>query len=317
MNANRSNRRRWAGILTLALALTAFWGGMIAQAQTAVTLFDSGAGVRALGMGGAFVGLADDEQAVFYNPAGLAYLKTLQLSSTYERRFWTSNYLSALGALPHLGGGLFLFSLDSVEERDTQDNVVGSFGYLDLGLLVAGGLSLDELPLPFTRGLSFLALGGGAKFLGISTIEGGSGFGVALDLGFLVRAERLVFLPIEEIRAGLKLENLGPGVRYESGRVEPWPVRLRAGFAVRPIDMITIALDVALPFEFHIGGEFDLPTPPSVPAVALRVGSFLRDGDLSFTVGTGVSMGAFRFDYAFISHPQLPGSHRLALAWRF
>jgi hypothetical protein len=37
-------------------------------------------GVRPLGMGGAFTAVADDENALFYNPAGLSAISTLQLS---------------------------------------------------------------------------------------------------------------------------------------------------------------------------------------------------------------------------------------------
>ena len=36
-------------------------------------------GVRPLGMGGAFTAVADDENALFYNPAGLSALKGLEL----------------------------------------------------------------------------------------------------------------------------------------------------------------------------------------------------------------------------------------------
>lgn len=46
---------------------------------------DMGWGARPMGMGGAFVGLADDSRAVFYNPAGLAYIRRTELSGDYAR----------------------------------------------------------------------------------------------------------------------------------------------------------------------------------------------------------------------------------------
>ena len=43
-------------------------------------------GVRPMGMGGAFVALSDDANALFYNPAGLANIKTKR-TSVFELEF--------------------------------------------------------------------------------------------------------------------------------------------------------------------------------------------------------------------------------------
>src|SRR4051812_9364268 len=43
-----------------------------------------GVGARPGGMGGAFIGLADDIESVYYNPAGLANLKTMNLTAMYQ-----------------------------------------------------------------------------------------------------------------------------------------------------------------------------------------------------------------------------------------
>jgi hypothetical protein len=301
----------------LVVILVGLWGTVASGQPTAVTIFDLGAGVRALAMGEAFIGLADDEQASFYNPAGLAYLRKIQLSTTYERRFGASDYLSFLGALSHFGANLLYFNFGPVEERTEGDELVGTFGYLNIALAAAGGVALSEIPLPFTRGLDFLAFGSRIKFLGVSTIEGGSGSGFAIDWGLLLRAQRPRFVPIEEVRAGLLLENLiGLGVGYEGGRVEPWPLKLKLGLSVRPIPELVLALDVGVPFEFHIGGEFGLSPAPQLPKIFFRLGSFIREGSFSFTVGFGLQIEIFQIDYAFISHPQLPGSHRLAFSVR-
>ena len=41
-----------------------------------------GVGARALGMGGAFVGLADDASAGYWNPAGLAFMSSHQVMAS-------------------------------------------------------------------------------------------------------------------------------------------------------------------------------------------------------------------------------------------
>ena len=48
---------------------------------------DIGAGARPLGMGNAFVALADDARAVVYNPAGLALLQNGEFTADYGRLF--------------------------------------------------------------------------------------------------------------------------------------------------------------------------------------------------------------------------------------
>ena len=63
-------------ILTLVVApATSF---LYAQPQS---LNISGAGARAMGMGGAFTAVADDATATFYNPAGLAQLKRPEVTA--------------------------------------------------------------------------------------------------------------------------------------------------------------------------------------------------------------------------------------------
>jgi long-subunit fatty acid transport protein len=59
-----------AAILAAAVTLAT---GLRPSAVSAQSSFEPGA--RAAGMGGAFVALADDTSALFYNPAGLVHLK--------------------------------------------------------------------------------------------------------------------------------------------------------------------------------------------------------------------------------------------------
>lgn len=42
-----------------------------------------GVGARALGMGGAYVSMADEPNAIFWNPAGLGFVKNIHLSTTF------------------------------------------------------------------------------------------------------------------------------------------------------------------------------------------------------------------------------------------
>ena len=61
----------------IAIALMAFWAPILSAKELRWTQF----GVRPLGMGNAFVAVADDFNALFYNPAGLARLPTWHLET--------------------------------------------------------------------------------------------------------------------------------------------------------------------------------------------------------------------------------------------
>jgi hypothetical protein len=290
-------------------------------AQSAMTIFDIGGGVRALAMGEAFVGLADDEQAALYNPAGLGFLDGIHASANYERHLGVSNYLSLLGGMRSVGVSLLLFSLGSIEQRDSSDNVMGTFSYSNFAITAAGGTALSALPLSFTRSLDSFSLGSRFKFLSVSSLEGGSGSAVALDISGLLRAESILesfgVRGIDLMQWGFNIENLiSLGVGY-SGRSERLPFKFKTGFAVRPIPDLTMALDFAIPFELHIGAEYQVPVALPISGVAVRAGGFSRGGTFAFTAGFGIANEPFRLDYAFTSHSRLPGSHRLAFAMSF
>ena len=52
----------------------------------------TGAGARALGMGGAFIGVADDATAIVWNPAGLTQLERMEVSVVGRYVFETTDY---------------------------------------------------------------------------------------------------------------------------------------------------------------------------------------------------------------------------------
>lgn len=67
---------RGVGVLTI-MALFVFGSGNDIMAKEYPTLYR---GVRPLGMGGAFTAVADDENALFYNPAGLSKISTFSIA---------------------------------------------------------------------------------------------------------------------------------------------------------------------------------------------------------------------------------------------
>ncbi len=83
---------------------------------------DLGAGARVFGMGGAFVGVADDVWAVYYNPAGLGFLRQKQLGADYSRFYVGMSDDSGIG----LGFLSYAHPLRKSERRRIPESVLPS-----------------------------------------------------------------------------------------------------------------------------------------------------------------------------------------------
>ena len=257
-----------------------------------------GVGARPLGMGGAFTGLADDEDAVFYNPAALAFLKRGGVTSLYSRQFELLDY----GALGFAGRGagfnlLQLYS-EGIERSNEFGNPLGTgFAYISRAGIASAGVALAD-------GFAF-----GARLkLYQEVSDGASGLGWALDPAIIIVRERL--------RLGALLENgLSSAIRFSNGHTEGWPLALRLGGSLSwPIwerMVFNLLLDLSRVLagrpQGHLGVEL------WVEELGLRLG--YDSGGL--TVGSSVWFNSLRVDWAYTAHPQLPDTQRLSLTLRF
>ena len=301
------------------IGIMAAWGWTVlgqAQQPTLVSLFDFGTSVRASGMGGAFAGLADDEQALIYNPAGLALLEGLYAHATLQSQLGQATLGGLVGALPSLGVGLQFYSVDGLVQRNDQDEEGATFGYGQLALMGAGAVRLGSfIGVP---ALKDLGVGLRIKFLSINTLAAGSGATFALDPSLLwdLGGMRAASLAISHLRLGLALDNLGPGIAYGSGHQESLGFGARLGASATIQDTVTVALELNLSNGLQLGGEYRLPLP-GAGTLALRTGVHTGNG-FTFNLGLGfLYQRLLRVDYAFSSHGQLFGSHQLAVSVAF
>ncbi len=146
--------------LALALAL-----GGVAGAQESLTITSSpnpvGSGARALGMGGAFIAVADDATAASWNPGGLTQLERPEISLVHDFDFYTENirskehfglnssdvldlnginYLSVAWPIPWtIAGRNLVLSLNYQRKYDFDRDI--NVDYNKLGALPGGGLA--------------------------------------------------------------------------------------------------------------------------------------------------------------------------------
>lgn len=311
-----------AVVAALALGFLLFFAPL-ALPQPMLTLFELEGGARVAGLGGAFAGLADDENAIFYNPAGLAYLDHhTRFGSLYESHFGLTDFGQMALARESLGLGLLLFNSRPIVQRDDQGNPIGQFSYAAVGLAGAYASTLGKLPVPLAlpAGLDHLALGARLKLYRVKTLEEGSGATLALDPSMMFDFGRLEAggLELDWLRLGLVLENLlGLPMEFGSGHREPWPLGFRFGGSLSFRGLIAAA-DLESDGTFHLGMEYRLGLAglglgEGQGSLALR-GGLILGKRFSFNFGLGLGLKGFRIDYAFSAHPQLPLSHLLGFS---
>jgi len=295
---------RWLG----AAVLTSASAALLASASFAGTPSRFiGVGARPLGMGGAFVGLADDAYALTWNPAGLPRLQRQEFTGGYVPTQLTSElsvgYGGAtipLGERQAIGGNVFYqtYSDDELDFSDVQ--VCGSYG-----VTIARALSLG-LNAKYVRPVS-------TKLQGTQEADP---YGFGFDIGALVDVGALVS-PLEGLRLGVVARDVGgTSVKYSDTDISDriYPPTYVVGASYKPVESLTIAAD--LDDRIHVGAEYTL-----LNALSLR-GGIQRDvrgfgSDLLLNAGVGLQWRGLRFDYAYERHPVLAATHYVTLSFAY
>lgn len=187
---------------------------------------------RASGMGNAYVAIADDANATYYNPAALASQKIRNLSTTLYKPVpgLASDIFSSFGAYTHpfsgignLGYSLIYSSLGEQQRTDEEGNDLGTFKSYGMALGVSYGTHLFKN----------LALGITVKFVHEHLSETGAGIeqgkGTATtfagDLGLMWAATRRLTL-------ASVLRNVGPNMTFiDADQADPLPQNFVLGIA--------------------------------------------------------------------------------------
>src|ERR1051326_2352190 len=190
-----------------------------------------GAGARSTAMGDAFVGVADDVNAIYYNPAGLATLKNPELAAMHTQWFQGMNYDFGAFALPSdvgtFGISAATLKADDLEKRSADESFQGNFESLDSAYSLANAKEVRER----------LSVGVTARYLRekIDTASAGAWSG---DIGVVKDFESRPF------RLGLAIRHFGQGVKFND-ESDPQPVTVDLGASTHLLrDKVTLGLDV-------------------------------------------------------------------------
>jgi hypothetical protein len=325
--------RSWKYLFVLLLALPL--GVSPARADKyAGEFLKLGVGARALGMGGAFVSLADDATAMYWNPAGLAFARRRQVMPAHSEEFGQIlnydylAYVQPLNAREALGFAVVRLSLDNIPLTDSLLTTPGSDGLpqpiYDEGRLIYTSDTELALLMSYGRAVSpKLSLGATAKVIRQSVADHSS-FGIGADVG-------AIYTPTSSLSFGLAVDDVfGTFLSWDTGRHERITPSVRLGGsltrALGADHLLTLATDLYLTFdnrrtasqfsagsmggEYHVGAEYWFKR-----TLALRSG--FHHGN--FTAGAGGRRGRFALDYAFISNSTagLENTQRISGSFEF
>lgn len=263
-----------------------------------------GAGARALSLGKAFVALADDATASYWNPAGLTQIKGHNLCLMYSKPFdkvdgIDYSLVSYARSIPKgsLGVSLIYLNVDGLIERtgNPTDPPVDEFGNKEMALLLSYATEIKQV------------ISVGATLKGISQeIDSAKANGFGLDVGMLYRPTQL-----SDLRIGVVLANLiGADIRGDK-----MPLKLRLGVASH---FFSDRLHLSLGTDFtsdrevkgHFGAEYEL-----LKSLLLRAG-YSTDNE-EITGGLGFKVRQFSIDCAYGSDDDLGGTYRVSLGVNF
>jgi hypothetical protein len=325
---------------TIALAISLLAPSIVqainSNAGTAAyTFLKIGTGAKSQALGGAFVGLADDASALYYNPAGLTarspeeliYDEFLEkpLYVMPENRFTASyiNYLidfqygflgfvRQIDSSASIGLSASYQNYGTFDRLDREGNGLGTFGASD----IAFGITYSKrLSGRFSAGVT-----GKAIFEKIDTY---SSSGLAADIGMMY-----LLAGDGSSRVGLALTNLGAQLRgFTPEHKDKLPTKVAAGLSHRLVGMpFLISAEAGKPFDndFYgaIGAEFISLRPFFLRLGWTTQGRDFKTGDdndllAGFAGGFGLIFKNYQIDYSYSSYADLGSVNRITLGAGF
>jgi len=272
-----------------------------------------GGGARALGMGRAYVAVADESDAPLINPAGIAGLKAPQIMTMNTSILNEIYYYEVSAASPSKIGTLAIAYITTGTDHVLVP-VGTSYVYADY----YDSLFLVSYSSPLSRFVDYghnVFIGTSLKFFNRGWTGGynQSAFGLSADLGMKLIINPYLSLAFN--RQNILPVSMGGVIRWGTGIEESLASITKVGIAIKPVQLqkkLMLSGDIDLPAEssrpvtMHVGAEWQF-----FQNIAIR-GGFDQSVDASsgartsWSPAVGLSLGAgkssvFRIDYAY--HP--------------
>lgn len=270
------------------------------------TFLRMGLSSRVAALGESFVAIADDENALYYNPAGLAALKYGSFALNHTNWFQDINMDNLtmswnISDSYGIGFGISHMWMPAIEGRDQFGEPTSDFNVSSSVATVGFAFRVYEE----------IRFGFSAKYL-IETLADYEASGMAFDLGFLSNT----FIP--GLHWGASIQNLGSKLKFHQAN-QDLPLTYRVGSAYKfgnsglilSGDLVK-SIDSNVKYSFGVEYEYE-------QFVSLRFGNKAEDlSEFAPSFGAGLRVqDNFSIDYSFYSNYDLGGTHRFGLAYDF
>ena len=292
------------------------WGA--GSGTTSANFLKLGIGPRAIAMGDAQVGLADDVFATYWNPAGLAQLEVPQAGLVQNE--YVQDITEQYAAYAHptsigtFGGSFTHFSVGNFQGFDIVAQPTTQVGASDncASLSYAAPLYKDR------RYGTLLSAGANTKWIH-ETLDTASASAYAADLGLLFVPGKKWGEFLDGWRGGLSLRNLGTGLKFDTESF-PLPRTLTAGLSYSGRwrgESFTLAMDGQQPNDGArtLSAGIELLT---LKVLVVRAG-YTTSSDLGngIRAGGGLRFKTFQIDYAYAAMGAFGNVNRLGITFFF
>ena len=276
---NRTFRRSFVTQMFILSSILAGNGSVLASLATLPV------GGRPIGMGSAYVAVAEGPESLFYNPAGLAITGQSSLalfaSRPYGLRELTYETLSAVYSSHYGGFGIGL-------------QTFGSKLYRENALAIGWGHHFRNR---FYYGVI-------TRVHQVQIKSYGSDSAITFEAGFIL-------IVSHRLRCGIAATNIHQCSIGQDH--EPMPNIIRMGLCYRPMREVLLCIEVDKETRFPIELRGGVEIRP-LSTFALRCG-FGRNPSY-FSAGIGIAWAFIGFDYACMFHPVLGATHQGSIHFR-
>ncbi len=327
--------------VTAAVAVVAFAHPAVAVGEAGVPSMIIPPGARANGMGEAFVAIANDATAAWWNVGGLAFVHGQNLAlmhsqlvpdlanDVYYEFLGYSHEVSDLGTL---GLSLVYLTYGESVATNTQGQSQGTFTSWEASVFLS-----FAMPITSTLGVGltgkYIHADLAPANLTLDQLDG-TGSTVAIDAGLLWKIPGFWKIPDERLNLGVAVANVGPDIAFiDQEQSDPLPITLRVGTAYTVVSndvshwLLTFDLEQSLVWLiddnvntrrseiYHAGTEYLYAN-----LIAGRIGYvYDEDGDFNAaTYGLGFIYKTVTLDYANVPQAEtLDRVHRWSVGVSF
>ncbi|HAW50207.1 TPA: hypothetical protein DCX16_04590 [bacterium] len=281
----------------------------VSKGITGATFLKIDALPRPSGLGGGFSAIADDLSSLYYNPAGLARIKLPEGVTSGgkwigESRFGIIGYCSPVAENSGFGASIFYLKTDKMPlyKDTTSSNPEGEFDATNLCIRFGCGIEISKD--------NYFGIVGGWINQRIEKEKSNSFF---IDIGEIYRPWFL-----NKAQFSVVLQNIGRKIKFINEE-DKFPSTLRVGICYEIVDSANVVCDFVKPIDYswkvQCGIEWQVND-----ILTLRGGynsQVFQDLGAGVTLGLGIMLSTFQFDYAYVPYDDLGDTHRFSFKTHF